>query len=51
MLMYGVFEWNKDGSYPGHQAIKLYWREADAKRLATKLGAKGQRVVIREVTA
>jgi hypothetical protein len=49
MTQYGVFEWNEAGSYPGHQAVKLCWREGNAQRHADKLNAKGGTFVVREV--
>lgn len=49
MTQFGVFEWNQAGSYPGHQALKMYWKEGAAERYANKLNAQGRNLVVREV--
>jgi hypothetical protein len=49
MTQWGVWEVNDAGSYPGHTAIRLYWREQDAVRYWKKHHSNERRLIVREV--
>ena len=49
MEQWGVWEANEIGYYPGHTAIKLYWRKQDAVRYWKRHHTNERQLIVTEV--